>query len=172
MPLISQPGRRFGPSQQEEMPTSLPSAPWSVASATAWPHTDHSTMRGNHRRGSRARKPTRRIVCLFRIRRHRRPSSLEAYRFTTGRGRRPLRGRTERASRSVRTLPQRAGTAFPLDRSTVPALGPMCRSARARTRSPEGPCRSRTSPCPEPASPRSPPRRVPSHVIRQRHGTR
>jgi predicted dithiol-disulfide oxidoreductase (DUF899 family) len=58
----------------------------------------------------------------------------------------------------------KVGPGLLLRGSTAPEPGPMCRSARARTRSPAGPCRSRTSPCPEPALPRSPPRRVRSHA--------
>ena len=54
--------------------------------------------------------------------------------------------------------------AFLLDRSTASEPGPKCRSARARIRSPAGPCRSRTSPWPEPARARLPRRRGPSHA--------
>jgi hypothetical protein len=80
--------------------------------------------------------------------------------------RRPwVRGETECPSRSVRPLPQQARPGpFLLHGSTAPELGPMCRSARARTRSPAGRCRLRTSPWPEPASARRPARRARSHA--------
>jgi hypothetical protein len=53
-------------------------------------------------------------------------------------------------------------------RSTRLELGRTGRSATGRTRSPGGPCRSRTSPCPAPSPGRSPRRRVPSRARRRR----
>src|SRR5205085_3707655 len=54
-------------------------------------------------------------------------------------GRLRVRGETEGLSRSVRPLPQQAMPGpFLLHGSTAPELGPMCRSARARTHSPAG----------------------------------
>jgi hypothetical protein len=52
--------------------------------------------------------------------------------------------------------------------STRSGRGRTGRSATGRTRSPGGPCKSRTSPCSAPGSGRSPRRRVPSPARRRR----
>jgi hypothetical protein len=69
-----------------------------------------------------------------------------------------------RSHRLFVTAREASRPAFLLRWSTAAEVGPMCRSARGRTRCRAGPCRPRTSPCPEPASARLPPRRARSHA--------